>query len=121
MSDNFHTVVNPRYPHLMWVSQSLKDENGTPVIDEETGEEIFQTVFMSNCGLRDMVRGLDIDAEVVKADYKLSLPKHDFVIRKGDYITFLNNHTGEEKHGKVEESKIFNLGANVWFNENGNG
>ncbi|PXV62375.1 hypothetical protein CLV62_12064 [Dysgonomonas alginatilytica] len=118
---NTSLAYNPRFPHQMSVKRALKDEYGTPLTDLVTGEEIFEPVFESICGLRDMVRGLDIDAEVIKADYKLSLPKHTFIIRKGDYVTFTNNTNGEVKEGKIEEAKVFNLGANVWFNENGNG
>lgn len=114
-------VNNPRFPHHVSVKRALKDENGTPAVNPETGEEIFEEIFESECGLRDMVRGLDIDKEVVKADYKLSLPKHNFIIKKGDYVTFTNHTNGEVKEGKVEEAKVFNLGANIWFNENGNG
>lgn len=112
---------NPRFPHHVAIRRAVTDQNGTPVTDTHTGEEIFETVFESECGLRDMVRGWDIDAEVLKADYKLSLPKHNFMIKKGDYVVFTNNHLGEVKYGRVEESKVFNLGANIWFNENGNG
>lgn len=112
---------NPRFPHHVEIKRALRDSNGTPMTDPETGDEIFEVVFESKCGLRDMVRGLDIDREVVKADYKLSLPKHTTIIRKGDLVTFSNSTTQEVKTGKVEESKIFNLGANIWFNENGNG
>lgn len=113
-------VNNPRFPHYMVIQRAKTDQYGSPITDTETGEEIFEKVFESECGLRDMVRGLDIDSEVVKADYKLALPKHTFIIKKGDFITFTNNTNGEIKQGKVEEAKVFNLGANVWFNENGN-
>lgn len=114
-------VNNPRFPHYVAVLRALTDEYGTPMTDPLTGEELSEVVFESVCGLRDMVRGLDIDAEVIKADYKLALPKHIFIIRKGDYVIFRNNTNGEIKEGRVEESKVFNLGANIWFNQNGNG
>ena len=112
---------NPRFPHDVKIFRARTDFSGTPLIDTQTGEEIFECVFESECGLRDMVRGWDIDTEVLKADYKLALPKHSFIIKKGDYLEFTNSITGEVKKGRVEESKIFNLGANIWFNENGNG
>lgn len=114
-------LTNPRFPHYVKVLRAVTDENGRPVTDEQTAEEITETVFESECGLRDMVRGLDIDSEVVKADYKLSLPKHSFIINKGDYVIFTNSINNQVKEGKVEEAKVFNLGANIWFNENGNG
>ncbi|PXV66867.1 hypothetical protein CLV62_104128 [Dysgonomonas alginatilytica] len=114
-------VDNPRFPHYVKIFRAKTDTNGTPVIDPATGEELFESVFGSQCGMRDMVRGWDIDVEVVKADYKLALPKHNIIIKKGDYLEFTNSITGEVKKGRVEESKIFNLGANIWFNENGNG
>lgn len=114
-------VENPRFPHYVEIKRAKRDNEGRPIVDETTGEEIFETVFESVCGLRDMVRGWDIDAEVLKADYKLALPKHNFIIRKGDSLVFTNTHLNEVKYGRVEESKVFNLGANIWFNENGNG
>lgn len=113
-------VDNPRFPHRLEIYRADRDENGTPKTDEE-GNEISLKVFESECGLRDMVRGLDIDSDVVKADYKLSLPKHSFIILKGDYIKFYNSINNQVKEGKIEEAKVFNLGANIWFNENGNG
>jgi len=112
---------NPRFPHYVIIKRAKTDENGTPITDQDTGEEIFETVFASECGLRDMVRGWDIDVEVLKADYKLSLPKHNCIIKKGDYLEFTDNILNYVKYGRVEESKVFNLGANIWFNENGNG
>lgn len=112
--------MNPRFPHTLIVRRAKTDDYGRPMTDE-TGDELFEVVLESVCGLRDMVRGLDIDADVVKADYKLALPKHSCVIRKGDLVRFTHSHTGEVKEGRVEESKVFNLGANIWFNENGNG
>ncbi len=114
-------MVNLRFPHYLEIRRAVTDENGTPVTDAETGEELFTTVFESVCGLRDMVRNFDVDKDVVKADYKLALPKHTFIIKKGDYITFLNTINGEVKQGRVEEAKVYNMGANIWFNENGNG
>lgn len=114
-------VDNPRFPHYVVVKRALKDINGTPITDPLTGDEQLEIVFESECGLRHMVRGLDIDAEVIKADYKLSIPIHTFIIKKGDYLIFTNKLNGEVKEGKIEEAKVFNLGANIWFNENGNG
>ncbi len=94
-------INNPRFPHYVVIERALQDIYGSPVTDEETGEEIFETVFESVCGLRDMVRGLDIDKEVVKADYKLSLPKHTSII-KNLYEPY--NRRGQGGKGRRIES-----------------
>lgn len=112
-------VDNPRFPHKVVLKRGLEDSSGFPITDEN-GYEVFAVVFESECGLRDMVRGIDVDAEVIKSDYKLALPKHAFIVRTGDNLIFTNNHTGEVVEGQVELHRVFNFGANIWFQSNGN-
>ena len=109
------SVDNPQFPHYVKVLRPIKGE-----YDEETGEDKFDVVFESKCGLRDMVRGTDVDIEVLKADYKLSLPKHSFKVEFRDTVEFTNTYTNEIVRGEVEASKVWNFGANIWFQTNGN-
>ena len=109
------SVDNPQFPHYVKI---LRSDDGR--YDEDTGEELFEVVFESKCGLRDMVRGTDVEIEVLKADYKLALPKHSFKIEFRDTVEFTNSYTGEVIRGEVESSKVWNFGANIWFQSNGN-
>lgn len=115
-----HIEDNTRFPHKLEIKRGLVDDNNNPVTDEN-GDEVFSIVFESECAIRgDMLRGIDIDAKVIKSDYKLALPKHSFIIRTGDNITLFNSHTGEKVTGEVELHRVWNLGANIWFQSNGN-
>lgn len=107
------TVDNPRFPHLV----EILEEN----IDQDTGDPIQNVIFSSKCGLRDMVRGIDTEIKVLKADYKLAIPKTDYLISRLDLVRFTHSSTGEIIEGKVEAYRAFNLGCNIWFQSNGNG
>lgn len=113
------SVDNPRFPHTMQVLRPQKDEKGNDMYDD-VGNPVFEVVFESVCGLRDMVRGTDVEIEVLKSDYKLSLPKHSFIINFRDTVKVTHSYTGEVIMGEVEASKIWNFGANIWFQSNGN-
>lgn len=107
------TVNNPRFPHKVEI---LKE-----IINEDTGDPIHSVVFESECGLRDMVRGIDTEADVLSADYKLAIPKTNYLIKRLDIVRFTHSSTGEIITGKVEAYRAFNLGCNIWFQSNGNG
>ena len=107
------SLDNPRFPHKV---QIYKED-----IDINTGDPIQRVVFESECGLRDMVRGVDINADVIDADYKLALPRTPFIFDKRDTLLFTNNYTGEIIKGLISDAKTFNLGTNIWFKWNGNG
>lgn len=113
-------IVNERFPHHVKVFRSKKDENGVDVYDKETGGQMLEPVFESECGLRDMVRGTDVDLDVIKADYKLAIPRTRFIIKVRDVVEFTHSYTGEVIRGDVESYKCWNLGANIWFQSNGN-
>lgn len=104
---------NPRFPHKV---QIYKED-----IDPVTGDSTPKIVFESECGLRDMVRGIDTEADVLKADYKLSIPKTSYLINRLDLVRFIHSSTGEVIEGKVEAYRAFNLGCNIWIQSNGNG
>lgn len=106
-------INNPRFPHKV---QIYKED-----IDPVTGDSTPKIVFESECGLRDMVRGIDTEADVLKADYKLSIPKTSFLINRLDLVRFTHSSTGEVIEGKVEAYRAFNLGCNIWVQSNGYG
>lgn len=112
-------VDNPRFPHYVVVSRQKVNSNGEYEYDSD-GDPIFEKVLESECGMRDMVRGIDVEVEVFKEDYKLALPKQGIVIKKRDNILFTNSYTGEVIDGLVEGSKTWNFGTNIWFQSNGN-
>lgn len=106
-------VDNPRFPHKV---QIYKED-----IDPITGDPVYNVVFESDCGLRDMVRGIDTEAKVLKADYKIAIPKTSYPIKKLDLVRFIHSFTGEIIEGKVEAYRAFNLGCNIWVQSNGYG
>lgn len=106
-------INNPRFPHKVQIYKEY--------IDPVTGDSTPKIVFESECGLRDMVRGIDTEADVLKADYKLSIPKTSFLINRLDLVRFIHSTTGEIIEGKVEAYRAFNLGCNIWVQSNGNG
>lgn len=107
------TVDNPRFPHIVEILEES--------IDQDTGDPILKVIFSSKCGLRDMVRGIDTEIKVLKADYKLAIPKTNYLINRLDLVRFTHSNTGEIIEGKVEAYRAFNLGCNIWFQSNGNG
>ena len=108
-------VNNPRFTHRLEIFRSRKTENGEPELDEQNNE-IFDKIFESECGLRSKDGNVNVNAEVIKADYKLALPKHSQIIKKTDRIVFTNGINGEIITGTVKDSKVFNMGANIWIN-----
>lgn len=106
-------INNPRFPHKVEI---LKED-----IDQNTGDSTPKIVFESECGLRDMVRGIDTEADVLKADYKLAIPKTSYLIKRLDLVRFTHSFTGEVIEGKVEAYRAFNLGCNIWVQSNGYG
>ena len=114
------SVINPRFPHTVKILRVDRDEDGNEIYDEETGETLTKVVLESECGLRDLVRGTDVDIEVLKADYKLALPRTPIVVKFRDQVVFTHSYTGEKIEGEVEAYKTFNLGTNIWFQSNGN-
>lgn len=106
-------IDNPRFPHKV---QIYKED-----IDLDTGDPIQRVVFESECGLRDMVRGIDTEVDVLKADYKLAIPKTSYLIKRLDPVRFIHSSTGEVIEGKVEAYRAFNLGCNIWVQSNGYG
>ena len=114
------SINNPRFPHMVEVLRVEYDQYGESVKDEN-GDEILNVVFQSECGLRDMVRGTDTEVEVLQADYKLALPRTQFVVNFRDTVLFTHSYTGEMIKGRVEAYKTFNFGTNIWFQSGGNG
>lgn len=108
-------MENPRFPHKVEIFRSYGNT------DVNTGEELFDKVFESSCGLRDMVRGTDTEIKVLQADYKLSLPRTSFEVLFRDQVEFTHGFTGEVIKGRVEAYKTWNWGTNIWFQSGGNG
>lgn len=113
-------INNPRFPHKVEILRAEYDQYGNTIKDEN-GDEILNIIFESECGMRDMVRGVDVNAKVLNADYKLALPKTPFRFEKRDTIRFTHSYTGEVVMGLIEDYKTFNLGTNIWFESGGNG
>lgn len=109
-------VSNPRFPHRLKVFRERLDEKGNPILDEEANP-ILDVIFESECGDRSDGKDTAWYGEVVKADFKLSLPKHNTVIHRTDYIEFINGIINEVVKGQVVKSKVNNMGANIWFNQ----
>lgn len=114
------SAINPRFPHIVKILRVARDENDKEIYDEETGETQLEVILESECGLRDLVRGTDVDIDVLKADYKLALPRTPIIVRFRDQVVFTHSYTGEVIRGEVEAYKTFNLGTNIWFQSNGN-
>lgn len=112
-------VSNPRFPHHVKILREKVDGDGNPVFDEDMNP-ILEVVFESECGDRSDGKDTMWAGEVVTADYKLSLPKHAFVIQRNDYVEFTNGINGEVIKGRAVKPKVNNLGANIWFNFLGN-
>lgn len=113
------SINNLRFPHHVEILRVEYDKYGSSIKDEN-GDEILNKVFESECGIRELVRGVGIDVKVVKSDYKLSLPKHSFIIIPRDTVRITDANTGEVIDGSVEVSRIWNFGANIWFQRNYN-
>lgn len=105
-------VSNPRFPHLVQIVTQDYDEEGYPT---------DRVLFESECGLRTLDRQIDPFDDVSDVDYKLALPKHDFIVDTGATAIFTHSGTGEVARGTVQASKIWNFGANIWFKRSGNG
>lgn len=100
------------------------DEDGYPYVNPETGEEEPRLIYESECGLRDMVRGKDIDANTIKSDYKLALPYKEGIdvpiLLMRDEVRFTHSVNGQVIIGELEDFKAYNFGMNIWFQNNGN-
>lgn len=113
---------NPRFPHSVKIFRN-SDEY------DERGNTLRVLLYESVCGLRDLVRGKDVDANVLKSDYKLSLP-YTYTqgeaqtpdIRMKDLVEFTHSYTKQVIKGEVEDFKALNLifGMNIWFESNKN-
>lgn len=112
-------VSNPRFPHRVKILREKVDEKGEMLLDEDMNP-VLVVVFESKCGDRSDGKDTYWAGEVVTADYKLSLPKHTFIIRRNDYVEFTNGINEEIVKGRVVKSKVNNLGANIWFNYSSN-
>lgn len=112
-------VNNPRFPHKVKILRERIDAQGQPVLDDNMNP-VLDIVLESSCGNRGDGKDTSWKGEVVTADYKLALPKHSFIIRRGDYVEFTNGINGELIKGQVVKSEVNNLGANIWFNYSSN-
>lgn len=98
---------NPRYPHKCIVTREIEG-GGYPPKPPET-----KTLLRSVCGYRtDNV--VAIGGGYI-ADYKISLPKHNVLIKVKDKIQIKDSV--RTFNGEVKKSTIGNYGANIWFNE----
>lgn len=120
------TAGNPRFPHYVKVYRNKTDEDGNPWVNPNTGEEEQELVYESECGLRDLVRGKDVDANILKSDFKLAMPYKENekapIILVMDLIEFTHSYTGQVVRGEVEDFKVWNpmFGMNIWFQSNMN-
>ena len=118
------TAGNPRFPHTVKVFREKRNEDGTIYTNPETGDTEIEIIYESECGLRDLVRGKDVDAHIIKSDYKLSLPYLEGVqiptILTRDFVEFSHSYTGQIISGEVEDFKAWNpmFGMNIWFQSN---
>jgi len=106
--------LNPRFPHSMVVKRVSVDADGVPVTDSE-GNTIEETVLSSFFGYRTQAMNTSSAGDVIKADYKLALPKTLADVRSNDKI-YITDYT-RSFVATVLKFNTFNLGSNIWANE----
>lgn len=115
---------NPRFPHKVQVYRMFLDEYGNPYVNPTTGEEEPKLIYESICGQRQMIRGKDVDAVVIKSGYLLSLPYLEDVevpdLLLKDEVRFYHSKIKRTIIGGIEDFKASNFGMNIWFQSNSN-
>lgn len=108
-------MSNPRFPYRLIIETPLIDSNGSPIVDID-GNEQFQIVLNSPCGLRRMNES-DMNSGIAQTDIKLSLEYTNVHIEKGYKATFYCGSVTIS--GKVTLFLPSNLGCNIYMHENG--
>lgn len=95
------------------VTRQQRDDSGMPVTDAD-GNPVWITIHESECGYRKLGKSTR-ESEVMIEPLRLSLPKHDRFIMPDDRIEvtdYVRTVTGS-----VIRSIVYNMGAEIWFNE----
>lgn len=98
---------NPRYTARCVITREISD-GSFPASEPE-----IKTILKSVCGFRDK-NITDIDGGLI-ADYKISLPRYNVVVKPGDLIEVKDER--QTISGKVRRDRVGNYGANIWFDE----
>lgn len=106
--------INPRFPHTLRVLRCAADSLGVPITDEN-GNPKEDVIYESSFGYRSQTLGTTTSGSVVKADYKIAMPKTTADIRTGDILE-VTDYTRSYR-GVVVKYITFNLGTNIWFDE----
>ena len=110
-------MENPRFPHKAKIFRAKTNDEGLPEVDENGDPYSPVLVFETICGYREQSKPRT-SGEVMVADFKISLPKHQMDIYPGDIIEMTDY--SRTFSGKIVKSIVFNMGANIWFNETRN-
>lgn len=108
---------NPRFPHNIKIYRAAKDDFGNILFDDN-GEPAYTLIHDSICGIRTQSGNIRTSGEVINADYKLALPRHFVDIQAGD-LCILTTYTSTKKL-TVLKSETYNMGSNIWANNNSN-
>lgn len=106
--------LNPRFPHLLVVKRASVDADGVPITDSD-GNIVEETVLESYFGYRTQTMNTSSSGDVIKADYKLALPRTTVNIMANDKI-YITDYT-RSFVATVLKFNTFNLGSNIWANE----
>lgn len=98
---------NPRYTARCVITREISD-GSFPASEPE-----IKTILKSVCGFRDKTVA-EINGGRI-ADYKISLPKYNVVVKSGDLIEVTDNRRVIK--GTVRRDKPSNFGCNIWFDE----
>lgn len=132
-------MFNPRFPHILRVWRSRKDDNGTTVTNDE-GDEILDVVMLSKVimidhqplvlpdgsfetsptewmefGYRTGGKNTKDTSDVMVSDYELATPMFVTALKAGDKVEIKD--FDRVYWGEVVKKQTFNLGSNIWVNE----
>lgn len=108
------SVLNPRFPHSLIVKRPSVDSDGVPITDSD-GNITEQTILESKFGYRTQTMNTSSAGDVIKADYKLSLPRTTANVIANDKL-YITDYT-RSFVATVLKFNTFNLGSNIWANE----
>lgn len=132
-------MFNPRFPHMLRVWRSVKDDNGVPMTNDE-GDPLYEVVELDEVvmcdnrpamladggfetkktewlcfGYRTQGKNTKDTVDVMVSDYKLATPMFVTPLSPGDRIEIRDYD--REYWGEVVRKQTFNLGSNIWINE----
>lgn len=109
-------IDNPRFPHRVKIYRPVKGEDGN-VSDKDGIPYPPELVFESECGYREKHKSRTT-GQVIVADILLGLPIHKVLLLPGDIVEMTDYQ--RTYRGTLVDSKVYNMGANIWFNETKN-